>query len=121
MEGILVETPAGCLHITPAVTFTRRLAGLLGARSLGQNDALLLYPCSGIHTLGMRFAIDVLFLDSEGFPLKQQSCVLPWRLVTAPRRTAMTLELAAGRLDRDYCDGLEWNGLVALARSLKRA
>lgn len=121
MEGMLIETPAGCLHITRAVTFTRRLAGLLGARSLGQDDALLLYPCAGIHTLGMRFAIDVLFLDAEGLPLKQQSGVPPWRLVTAPRRTAMTLELAAGRLDRDYCDGLEWTGLVAVARGLKSA
>ena len=121
MDGTMVETPAGCLHITPAVTFTRRLAGLLGARPLGQDDTLLLYPCAGIHTLGMRFAIDVLFLDSEGLPLKQQSSVLPWRLVTAPRRTAMTLELASGRLDRDYCDGMKWSGVAAVVRGLTRA
>lgn len=121
MDGTMIETPAGCLQITPAVTFPHRLAGLLGARSLGRDEALLLYPCAGIHTLGMRFAIDVLFLDAEGLPLKQQSCVKPWRLVKAPHRTAMTLELAAGRLDRDYCDGLEWTGLVVVARGLKRA
>ncbi|MDO8331312.1 MAG: DUF192 domain-containing protein [Fluviicoccus sp.] len=121
MDGTMVETPAGYLQITPAVTFTRRLAGLLGARSLGRDEALLLYPCAGIHTLGMRFAIDVLFLDAGGLPLQQQSCVLPWRLVTAPPQTVMTLELAAGRLDRNYCDGLKWSGLAAIARGLTRA
>ncbi|WP_281349421.1 DUF192 domain-containing protein [Paraburkholderia hayleyella] len=44
-------------------TAKERMRGLLGRDQLADNEALLLKPCRSIHTFGMRFAIDVLFLD----------------------------------------------------------
>lgn len=42
-----------------------RLKGLLGARGLGPGEGLWIRPCSSIHSFGMRFRFDALFLDSS--------------------------------------------------------
>lgn len=48
-----------------ANTFTGRLRGLLGRAELPMHTGLLITPCSSVHTLGMSFAIGVLFLDAQ--------------------------------------------------------
>ncbi|MEQ1699855.1 MAG: DUF192 domain-containing protein [Ilumatobacteraceae bacterium] len=45
-----------------------RARGLLG-RS-GIEGALVIAPCRAVHTIGMKFAIDVAFLSAEGVVLK---------------------------------------------------
>lgn len=45
-----------------------RARGLLGRR--GVEGALVLSKCRSVHTIGMKFAIDVAFLDANGFVLK---------------------------------------------------
>ena len=45
-----------------------RARGLLGRDGIG--GALVLAPCRWVHTLGMRFAIDVAFLNEQGFVVK---------------------------------------------------
>lgn len=50
---------------TLANTFFARLKGLLGTKNLGTGKALLIRPCNSIHTIGMNYAIDVLFLDKH--------------------------------------------------------
>ena len=44
---------------------TRR-RGLLGREDLDEGRALVLAPCNAIHTCGMRFPIDVLFVARDG-------------------------------------------------------
>ena len=73
-----------------------RLCGLVGRESV-PGDGLLLDPCSSIHTFGMRFPIDVVFLDAGRRILGLREQVAPWRCAWAPRSTRMVLELAAGR------------------------
>ena len=53
-----------------ADTFWLRLKGLLGTAALPEGEGLFLCPCNCVHTCGMRYAIDVLFLDSDGRILK---------------------------------------------------
>jgi uncharacterized membrane protein (UPF0127 family) len=48
-----------------AVTFASRLRGLLGRSELPGGSGLVIQPCSSVHGLGMRFAIDVVFLDRK--------------------------------------------------------
>ncbi len=48
-----------------ATSFFTRLRGLLGRREFLLGEGLLIEPCNWVHTLGMRFPIDVLFLDKE--------------------------------------------------------
>ena len=49
--------------IREASTFLARSRGLLGKDGLAPGEGLWICPCGSIHSLGMRFDIDALFLD----------------------------------------------------------
>ena len=83
-----------------ADTHWSRLRGLLG---LGNDDfrhgsGLWIVPCHGVHTLGMGFPIDVLYLDHELRVVRTQSNVRPWRLTPVLHHAASVLELPCGIL-----------------------
>ncbi|MBX9690006.1 MAG: DUF192 domain-containing protein, partial [Candidatus Obscuribacterales bacterium] len=46
-----------------AVSFASRLVGLLKTPELKTGQGLYIAPCSQIHMFGMKYAIDVLFMD----------------------------------------------------------
>ena len=62
---------------------------------MGPGEALLIPHCRSVHTAGMHFAIDVVFLDAEGRVAKVARGVPPWRVVSC-RRAAAVVETAAG-------------------------
>ena len=82
-----------------ANTWWRRAVGLLGHRGLGPREGLFLAPCSGIHTVGMRFPIDVVFVDRQWRVVRARAGVAPWRFVMAPGAYGV-VELAAGSIAR---------------------
>lgn len=84
-------------RVRTAASFASRCIGLLNRRYLPDDEGLLLRPGGSIHTLGMRFGIDVLFLDDEMRILKIVRRLRPWRLAIAPRGTSSVLEIASGR------------------------
>ncbi len=49
--------------VREAVTFFSRWKGLLGEEGLSAGEGMWIAPCSSIHSFGMRFEFDVLFLD----------------------------------------------------------
>jgi uncharacterized membrane protein (UPF0127 family) len=51
--------------VRDARTLFSRMKGLLGADSLPPGSGLWISPCNSIHSLGMRFEFDALFLDRE--------------------------------------------------------
>ena len=63
-------TPDGVLKIRVADRFISRALGLLGGAPLDPAVGLLISPCSSIHTLGMRYSIDVVFMDREAQVLR---------------------------------------------------
>ncbi len=67
------------LRIRSARSFWQRAIGLLACSALDQDEALLIRPCRAIHTCGMRFTIDVVFLDRHGVVLSVHPAVGPWR------------------------------------------
>lgn len=73
-----------------------RLRGLLGRAGLAPGEGLLLRPCNGVHTWGMKFSIDVVFLDAGGNVLRVEHSMLPGRMVPWVRRAKQALELPAG-------------------------
>jgi uncharacterized protein len=82
-----------------ARSFRERLIGLLSARCLSADEGLLLSPGGSIHTFGMRYPIDVLFLDRQLRILRVLRSLRPWRLCLAPAQTKHVLELRAGTLE----------------------
>ena len=78
-----------------ASTRATRRRGLLGRDALGAASALIIAPCCAIHTVGMRFAIDVIFVDRKGRVVRTAAAVPPWRIAIAPRAYA-AIEMAAG-------------------------
>ena len=85
-------------RVVRADGFLSRLRGLLGRTGLEPGEALLLVPCGSIHTLGMRFPIDALFLDADGIVLRALPDLRPWRLPRPVKGATMVLEMAAGTL-----------------------
>jgi uncharacterized membrane protein (UPF0127 family) len=85
-------------RVALAVTRATRRKGLLGRSSLEQGEALWIAPSRGVHTCGMRFAIDVVALDAEGTVVDCVEAMRPWRLRLPRRGTTGVLELPAGTL-----------------------
>jgi uncharacterized membrane protein (UPF0127 family) len=81
-----------------ADTRATRAVGLLSRTGLEPGEALWIVPSRGVHTCGMRFAIDVLALDQAGTVIDCVSNLKPWRLRLPRRGTAGVLELPAGTL-----------------------
>jgi uncharacterized membrane protein (UPF0127 family) len=74
-------------------------ARLLGLALLDRSRAgrgLLIPRCSSVHTFGMRFPLDLFFLDGEGVPTSIHRGVPPNRLLS-DRRAVAVLELPARR------------------------
>ncbi|HEX2088113.1 MAG TPA: DUF192 domain-containing protein [Solirubrobacteraceae bacterium] len=74
-----------------AATPLARARGMLGR----EPQPLLLAPARSVHTCGMRFPIDVVFLDAELRVVRVVRGLRPWRLAGA-RRARAVLELPAG-------------------------
>jgi len=73
-------------------------ARLLGLAHLDRDQAgtgLLIPRCASVHTFGMRFALDLVFLDRGGEPCSIRCGVPPRRLVS-DRRASAVLELPSG-------------------------
>jgi|JI8StandDraft_1071087.scaffolds.fasta_scaffold681400_1 uncharacterized membrane protein (UPF0127 family) len=75
---------------------------------------MLLWPCHGIHTWGMRFAIDVVFLSVSGEVLASHARVAPWQVRRGPKGTFMTLELTAGSTETKKPEDQAWECLSQL-------
>jgi uncharacterized membrane protein (UPF0127 family) len=80
-----------------ADTRAARRKGLLGRNSLDLSAALVLSPCFAIHTVGMRFPIDALFINRDGVVVRVARDLGPWAIVVSWRANAV-IELAAGSL-----------------------
>ena len=94
------------------------MAGLLGRRALPAGQGLLITPCGAVHTVGMRFALDLVFLDGVGRVLCCVAGVPPGRfMVWGGRHARQTLEVQAGWLDLAALNGarLDWRPASSLS------
>jgi len=82
-----------------ADTFLLRAFGLLFKKPLEKGEALHLKPCNAIHTIGMRYAIDLVFLSSECTIIAVRSHVGKFQVHRFPGAKSV-LEFAAGEAHR---------------------
>jgi uncharacterized membrane protein (UPF0127 family) len=74
-----------------------RRKGLLGRDGLGAGEGLWIKPCEAVHTFGMRFAIDLVYLDRRNRVRKVCRSVPAWR-ISGCLVAASVMELPAGTI-----------------------
>ena len=84
-------------RLIPAFDSTTRRTGLLSYTSLPDDSAMVIAPSNAIHTLFMKFPIDVLFVAKNGRVVKVREELAPWRLAGAWGAFCV-VEMAAGGL-----------------------
>src|SRR5262245_8348911 len=95
-------------RLRPAHTHWTRLRGLLGTRTLAPGEGLWIKPSNQVHMFGMRYSIDVVFLDDGGRVLRVVHELQPNRISPKVKGATSVLELPAGTAVRvELMEGAE--------------
>ncbi len=104
MKQLTVSIPEKSVTVGSKIgladTSMTRLFGLLGKNGLEPGAGILIRPSSGVHTMGMKFAIDVIALDRNLRVVKVWSRLRPWRVTSVSLKTHSVLELAPGQIEQ---------------------
>lgn len=84
-----------------ATSSTARRKGLLGRQTFRDGEGLWIIPCESVHTCGMKFPIDLIYLNRKKRVRKICASVVPWRLSMCFLAHSV-LELPAGTIDRTH-------------------
>ena len=82
-----------------ANTPLKRMRGLLGRDSLDSQAALVIPHCQSIHMFFMKFAIDVIFVDSKNQVVGLSPRIKPFMLSPVFWKSACAIELPAGTIE----------------------
>lgn len=75
-----------------------RNKGLLGRDNLAAGEGLWIVPCEAVHTVGMKFPIDLIYIDRNKKVKKVRSNVSPWRL-SGCLTAHSVIEVSSGTVD----------------------
>jgi uncharacterized membrane protein (UPF0127 family) len=81
------------LGVTVADTYFARLRGLIGRTRLRSDEGVWMVPSSGIHTVGVLFPIDLVYLDSEHQVVELIESFPPFHIAPLRMQAASVLEL----------------------------
>jgi uncharacterized protein len=98
----LVSLPRADVHGHEVAVADRLIARVLGLAFLDRQEAgqgLLIPRCKSIHTFGMRFALDLVFLDRE-MRVVAERCAVPRGKFAVCLQAEAVLELPAGEWSR---------------------
>lgn len=106
-----VESKSGHrITVSMADTWLKRLRGFKSRRASTGVHGILIYPCSAIHTFGMKFDIDVYFLDENMRVVRSYPAVRSRRCKRVPR-AKYALEVKSGVTNFPFADIGEQLGL----------
>ena len=77
-----------------------RLVGLLRDKILAEGDGLWIVPCNSIHSIGMKFEFDAIFLDKNLRVVHLVREMKPWRISKMAFSARSVLELPAGLISQ---------------------
>ena len=86
------------LEVVSAVKFIERFRGLLPYKSIPDNFGMLFRKCSAVHTFGMKFQIDVIFICRRGTVCRIDT--LPPSRISYCRKATHVIEINAGASTR---------------------
>lgn len=84
-----------------ARNFFSRAFGLLFKKKLSDKECLLITPCKSIHTIGMRYNIDVVFIDAFGYITDIYYDVSPFKVLSASKEACSVIEFLGGELKNE--------------------
>lgn len=87
-------------------TFFKRFLGLMMKNKIPSNYAILLIPCSRVHTFFMKFPIDIVYLDDKNRVLYKET-LYPRKLGKKIKGAKKVLEGSMG-----FADGLKCNEIL---------
>ena len=87
-------------EVTEAAGFFGKLSGLIAGKKLKDDQGFLIKNCNSIHTMGMRYGIDAVFLDKDNRILKIYHDIKPFRVTPFVRDAFFVLEVRAGTIKR---------------------
>ena len=88
-----------------------RLRGMLGRPEPGEGEGLLIHPSRAVHMYGMRYPLDVIFLDEDGRVEALYPGLEPGSRSSVHRTARYALELPVGTIEASGTqegDRLEW-------------
>ena len=95
LEGLPAIALSDGVRLAIAARPGARLAGLAGVKALPRRTGLLIPDCRSVQTAGMRFKLDLIWLDEGGGIVDVTASVPPWRIVTRAHARAV-VESPAG-------------------------
>lgn len=105
LGGLEAATLPGGLRVHVARRRGERRRGLAGLPALPGDRALHLMPCRAVHTFGMAFALDLVWLGADGRVVRVDRAVRPRRQRWCPGARSV-VECATGRADAFVAAGL---------------
>ncbi|HWC98099.1 MAG TPA: DUF192 domain-containing protein [Candidatus Sulfopaludibacter sp.] len=81
------------LGVSVADTPFSRMRGLLGRMRLRSDEGLWTFPCRGIHTFGLMFPIDLIYMDAELRVIHLVESLGPLRIAPIRMNSESVLEL----------------------------
>ncbi len=85
-------------RIRVAETSLNRMVGLLRDKYLEPSSGLLIYPSQAIHTIGMKFGIDVVFVDPVWRVVALKTNMVPFRMSRIHWKARCVIELPVGTI-----------------------
>jgi len=82
-----------------ADTIISRMKGLLGRDTMPADMALWIKPCKGVHTFGMKFSIDVIYLDKNNTVIALEKNLRPNKMTRVYLKAASVIELPENSID----------------------
>jgi hypothetical protein len=83
-------------RVTTARGPVSRLVGLIGRRELPTGEALMIQGCAWVHTLFLRFPIDVVYVDRDMRIIRIDRHLRPWSIGCPCGGTSSVIEIAGG-------------------------
>lgn len=87
-------------RVSVAQSMWARGRGLMWRAALEPGTGLLIDPCSSIHTMWMRFPIDVLYVDRDDVVVRADAAMPPWRIGPLFTGARYVVEVPAGTIER---------------------
>ncbi len=100
-------------RVLEARSCAAKMTGLLACDTLEKGCGLLIPECHSVHSFGMRYDIDVVFLDAENRVVKIVHEMKPRRWIKKVKNAAKVLELPAGTCYEVALNENDQLGLVA--------